>query len=199
MRKIKIAIIGLGHVHTQGLYREFNQYADEVEWLGMADMENTPADKTARHIELNAGDAKSLRLVKHYGDLLAEGPDLVLCGSGIADHREVGEVALRAGASVILEKPMAMCFEDASALYQAHLDSPGELIVNWPVAWFGVFVPLREPRRCGSPSRWRAGVGSFGMSVPHVARLSWACSWTKRTVGWPMCSVAARYAAYTLR
>ena len=90
MRKIKIAIIGLGHVHTQGLYREFNQYADEVEWLGMADMENTPAEKTARHIELNAGDAKSLRLVKHYGDLLAEGPDLVLCGSGIADHREVG-------------------------------------------------------------------------------------------------------------
>lgn len=183
MRKIKIAIIGLGHVHTQGLYREFNQYADEVEWLGMADMENTPADKTARHIELNAGDAKSLRLVKHYGDLLAEGPDLVLCGSGIADHREVGEAALRAGASVILEKPMAMCFEDASALYQAHLDSPGELIVNWPVAWFSAFRKAKELADAGRVGRivrfqYRtpATLGPYstkGMNQDELKKLWW--------------------------
>jgi predicted dehydrogenase len=143
MSKLKIAIIGLGHVHTQILFRLFNQYPDEVEWLGMADMEYTPAEKTQQHIQLNAGEARDLPLCQSYHELLKKEPDLVLCGSGIKDHLEVGVAALNAGASVILEKPMAMNFEDASALYQTHRKSKGELIVNWPVAWF---TPFRKAK-----------------------------------------------------
>lgn len=183
MKKIRIAIIGLGHVHTQLLYRVFQQYADEIEWLGMADMPSATREDTNRHLQLNVGEAKDLPLFPDYQALLSQKPDLVLCGSGIRDHVEVGVAALRAQASVILEKPMALCFEDAAALYQAHRESAGELIVNWPVAWFEAFrkaKALGDAGRIGRIVRFQyrtpATLGPYstkGMNPDELKKLWW--------------------------
>ena len=144
MDKVKIALIGLGHVHAQLMYNAFNQYPDQVEWLGMADMLQETPEQVKRNVELNAGRAKELPLFENYQNLLDKGPDLVLCGSGVQDHVEVAVNSLAANASVILEKPMAMNFDDASAMYAAHEKSRGELMVNWPVAWFPAFRKAKE-------------------------------------------------------
>ncbi len=153
MKKTRIAIIGLGHVHTQGLFQQFNRYSDEVEWLGVADAPGATAEETARYIELNAGEIKELPFFADYRALLALHPDLVLCGSGIASHAEIGIAALEADASVILEKPMAMCYADAAKLYAAHQKSKGELIVNWPVAWFSAFRKAKQLSDSGAIGR----------------------------------------------
>lgn len=153
MDKVKIAIIGMGHVHVKLMYEAFQQYVDEIDWLGLADMRCDRPDETRRLLELNAGEARNLPFFSDYRELLEKRPELVLCGSGIRDHVEVGVAALKAGASVILEKPMTMCFEDAVTLYEAHLESKGELIVNWPVAWFEAFRKAKELTEQGAVGR----------------------------------------------
>ena len=142
--KTKIAIIGLGHVHAKLLYQAFNLEPERVEWLGIADMTGLTDEETRLNISLNAGEAANLPFFKDYHELLALKPDLVLCGSGIHDHVPIAIDSLKANASVILEKPMAICFEDAAAMYKAHLESKGELMVNWPVAWFPAFRKAKE-------------------------------------------------------
>lgn len=153
MEKTRIALIGLGHVHAQTLYDTFFSHPDEVEWLGMADAPGIDPAQTQKHIELNAAEVKGLPLYDDYRALLEKKPDLVLCGSSVADHVPIALASLEAGASVILEKPMAVTYEDAAAMVEAHRQSRGELIVNWPSAWQSALRKVRELAEQGAVGR----------------------------------------------
>ncbi len=171
MKKWKIAVIGLAHVHAQILYRDFNRYPDEVEWLGCADIPPFHPEGPEKRMSLSMNVPNPPRLYADYQELLALGPDIAIVCSDVRSHGEVVCELLSQGIHVVVEKPMAYSLEDGLAMCRAASLSGAALAVNWPVAWFGSFRKAREltaagavgrPLRCHYRSPATTGPFSYG-------------------------------------
>ena len=90
------------------------------------------------------------------GELLAAGCDGVIVASPNQLHREHAEAALRAGAHVLLEKPMTVTLEDAQALAAIAEESGRLLTMAHGLNYMGI-------------SRWAQDVVAGGT----LGRLSW--------------------------
>ena len=140
-RPLRLALVGIGHVHAAGMVRDFLKFGEDVELLGFADYPyHSPEEE--EHLAMNGFQTEQCaawRYYENYRDLLAEGPDVCILCADICRHAELAEEVLSLGICAILEKPMALTMADAKRMYRAAKKSGAELIVNWPVAWFPAF------------------------------------------------------------
>ena len=143
MSKLKIALVGLAHVHAIGFLRIFNAFKDEVEWVGFADIpdaKGSEAESLACRLEKNVGS--STPLPPQFDDLtslLDAGPELVCIASDKNSHAEVAEACLLRNISCVIEKPMALSMSDGRRILAAARKSTATCAVNWPIAWFPAF------------------------------------------------------------
>ncbi|MDP4133324.1 MAG: Gfo/Idh/MocA family oxidoreductase [Bacillota bacterium] len=146
MDKLKVALFGLDHVHASQMFSCMNLEADKIEWIGAADfLSSDPVvvdEKVKRNLNKDSRDAN--KIYYDYNELLDLKPDIVLINSDVKSHADIAEVALRRGLCTVIEKPMAFDMQDAKRMYRAAKKSSGELIINWPIAWFPAFNKAKE-------------------------------------------------------
>lgn len=108
---LKVSLIGTGMVSNFAHIPALKNRADCFEIVGVCDKNaKSAADTAARHgIAYHTDDAAKL--------LADTKPDLVVVCVPNRFHRDYAEMALNAGAHVVCEKPMALTYADAKALF----------------------------------------------------------------------------------
>lgn len=139
MKKLRVAYIGLAHIHVITLGAEFHRYPELFELVGAADYFPESEEQRQRHIKLNVPDYLKDKIWDDYKELLKQDIDIAVITTDIADHAAACEETLAMNIHTVVEKPMAMTMADAKRMYRAHCRSSAELIINWPVAWFPAF------------------------------------------------------------
>jgi predicted dehydrogenase len=111
--KLRVAIIGSGMIALTAHLPSWKALSRDVELVATADI----LPERARLLAESAG------IPKHYGDwqkMLDEvKPDLVSVCTPNAYHAEQTIAALQAGAHVLCEKPISICYKDAARMYEA--------------------------------------------------------------------------------
>src|SRR5690625_6378884 len=90
-----------------------------------------------------------LRYVPDVATLLAERPAAVVVAAENADHRDLVEQAVAAGAHVLCEKPLATTDADADAMVRAAREAGVLLMTAYPVRFSPEFAELVGRVRAG--------------------------------------------------
>lgn len=98
--------------------------------------------------------APEARLVADLAEVLRDpAVEIVSVCTPTTTHREVAVAALRAGKSVLLEKPIALDLDDAIAIRDAAAVADGQLMVAQVVRFFAGHVMLRDDVAAGRLGR----------------------------------------------
>src|SRR5216683_406834 len=128
---LRVALAGLVHGHAFGFFDQFQNRTD-LQVVGIAE-----ADR-----QLAAQFAKSYGLAPElfYSDLeemlKKAKPQAVLAYTNTYDHRRVVEICARYGVPVMMEKPLAVSFEDARAIEKAARAGKIQVLVNYETTWY---------------------------------------------------------------
>ena len=144
MKKIRIAFIGMSHIHIVTLSRCFNKYPAEIEIVGIADVPPYTESERKTRIKLNFPDDVELKVFDDYKELLNKDIDVAVITTDVKDHAWIAEETLAMGIHTVIEKPMTTNMDDAKRMYRAYKKSSAELIINWPIAWFPAFRKAKE-------------------------------------------------------
>lgn len=143
MKKLRVAFIGMDHVHVQTIWREFVKYPDYYEIVGIADYPLHCPDMV-EYKKRHNWPKQDLVIWDDYKELLSKDIDVAVITTNIKDHAKCAVETLGMNIHTILEKPMAVSMDDAKIIYEAYKKSDAELIINWPVAWFASFRKAKE-------------------------------------------------------
>lgn len=144
MKKLRVAFIGLAHVHVHNLSNDFHGNPDRYEVVGAADFRVESEDQRNIHIGLNVPDWLKEKIWDDYRELLKQDIDIAVITTDVRDHAAACEETLAMHIHTVVEKPMALSMADAKRMYRAYRRSNAELIINWPVAWFPSFNLCKE-------------------------------------------------------
>lgn len=149
MKKLTVAIIGLEHIHASCMYTEFSKHSDMYDIIGCADVPPIEDDfvediKTRLERNLKNGLADGIKVYDNYKDLISLHPDVAVVCSNMRSYPLIVEELLSQNINTVIEKPMAMNFEDGRRMYNAYKKSKAFFAVNWPVAWFLPFIKVKE-------------------------------------------------------
>ena len=128
---LRVALAGLVHGHASGFFDQF-QHRDDLQVVGIAEADRRLAAQFAKSYGLAPG--------LFYSDLeemlKATHPQAVLAYTNTYDHRGVVEICGRYGVHVMMEKPLAVSFEDARAIEKAARAGKIQVLVNYETTWY---------------------------------------------------------------
>jgi len=128
---LRVAIVGLVHGHVQGFF-EHSLHNLEIEIVGIAEPDQSLASQYARRYSLDAS-----LLFSDLETMLAHAhPQAVLVYTNTFDHRRVVETCARHGIHVVMEKPLAVSFNDAKAIEKAAAAGKIQVLVNYETTWY---------------------------------------------------------------
>ncbi len=177
-RQYRVAVIGVAHMHVNELMRRFAELSN-VEMVAIADTAPPEPNQTSpstRAHTLRVAQSE-IGVARQYDDyrilLEQEHPDIVLLCPELARTAEIGEVVAQHGAHIVTEKPMTASLADAERLVRA-VDAAGvRLMVNWPSAWSGTILRMKQLIDAGRigvlqqfHGRWGSG-GPFAAGAAH--------------------------------
>lgn len=139
MTPVRIAMLGVAHVHAGGYATWLNAQPD-VQVIGFS--EDNPH---------SAAEFASQTGWQHYppSELLALGPHGVIICSETVRHRPLVEAAARAGAHILCEKPLATTLDDAQAMRAACQAAGVQFYTAFPVRYSPAVRQLREGVQSG--------------------------------------------------
>ena len=149
MERLTVAIVGVEHVHSGCMYDAFLNCPEKFEIIGCADippMEGDMVEPVSSRMQRNMRKAvaNGLKVYDDYKELLNLRPDVVVVCSNMRNYPRIVEEALSMDLNTVIEKPMAMTFEDGERMYKAYKKSQAFFVINWPVAWFPSFIKAKE-------------------------------------------------------
>ncbi|MBQ8804031.1 MAG: Gfo/Idh/MocA family oxidoreductase [Tyzzerella sp.] len=189
MKKLRIALIGLSHVHIAQLTRDFLNYPEEVEVVGAADVPPYTVNESEIGNRMKFLAKREIPIWEDYKELLKQDIDIAIVCTVINSYPEIVEETMAMNIHTIVEKPMALTMENARRMYRAYKASKAQLIINWPVAWYPTFRKVKELVDAGVAGevyrvqyRSPATYGPFSQKVMDPADLaqSW---WYKSELG----------------
>jgi glucose-fructose oxidoreductase len=128
---LRVAIVGLVHGHVQGFFQQ-SLHNPEIEIVGIAEANAPLASQYATQYGLDRG-----LLFSDLEDMLQRAhPQAVLVYTNTYDHRRVVEICARHGVHVMMEKPLAVSFEDALAIEKAAHLGKIQVLVNYETTWY---------------------------------------------------------------
>lgn len=143
MKKIRIAFIGIEHVHIGNLSHDFAKH-ENAEIVGIAPFGSFDEEMTQVYKKINIPDDVGFKYWEDYTELLKQDIDLAVVCTNIAKHADAAEKILAMGINTLVEKPMALTMADAKRMYRAYKKSSAKLMINWPIAWFPSFCKVKE-------------------------------------------------------
>lgn len=143
-RTLKVGIMSFAHTHA-ATYARLLRAAPGVEVRGSdpGPYPGTEVRGPALAHDLGIGYCDS------YAELLGWGPDAVLVTSENARHRPLAELAARAGAHILCEKPLATTWADGRAIVAAADAAGVQLMMAYPVRFASAFTRLRADYAAG--------------------------------------------------
>jgi glucose-fructose oxidoreductase len=128
---LRVAIVGLVHGHVHGFLGQY-QHRPEIEIVGVVEPDSKLRAAAAGRYRFQAG-----QLFADLDEMIAKvRPQAVLVYTNTYDHRRVVETCARHGVHVMMEKPLAVSFEDALAMQKAALAGKILVLVNYETSWY---------------------------------------------------------------
>src|SRR5580704_10039221 len=128
---LRVAIVGLVHGHVQGFLQQ-SLHNPEIEIVGIAEPDGELASQYAAKYGLDRrllfSDLEEMLERKH--------PQAVLVYTNTYDHRRVVEICARHGVHVMMEKPLAVSFDDALAIEKSARLGKIQVLVNYETTWY---------------------------------------------------------------
>ena len=133
MERIKIGVIGVGHLGSAHLKNLIT--FDEVELIGLFDIDNERAEEVASKQQADSFDSQ---------EELLDAVDAVSIVTPTNSHFKVAEEALNRGKSVFVEKPICDDVEDARTLVKTAVDNDCILQVGHIERFSGAYRALEN-------------------------------------------------------
>jgi predicted dehydrogenase len=128
---LRVAIAGLVHGHAAGFFRQVKNRQD-IQIVGVSEPDRALFDHYAQQNALDANlwhaDLEEMLAKTH--------PQAVLAYTNTFDHRYVVEVCAKHGVPVMMEKPLAVSYEDARAIERAAHAGKIQVLVNYETTWY---------------------------------------------------------------
>jgi len=158
---LKVAIIGLEHVHVEGFLRALPRHSD-VQLVGIADANPTLFAKYKKEFGL----ADSLFFKSMANMIEVRRPQAVLVYTPISEHRHAIEIAAQYGVSVMVEKPLTISLDDALAIRRTARHYNIQVLVNYETTWYTSNRAAYDALRNGSLGTLRRVVVHDGHQGP---------------------------------
>jgi predicted dehydrogenase len=128
---LRIGVVGLVHGHVFGFF-DYYLHNPAIQIVGITE----PNQELATRISNQYGIDRSL-FYSSLDDMLAKThPQAVVTYTSTYDHRMVVEICSRHGVHVMMEKPLAVSFEDALAIAKAAHEGKIQVVVNYETTWY---------------------------------------------------------------
>ena len=128
---MRVGVAGLVHGHVGG-FIEAALHRTDLKIVGIAEADTAVAGEYRRRYHLDKGEV--------YGSLEKmleeQRPEAVVVFSTTFDHRPIVELCSRHGIAVMMEKPMAVNFEDAKAIARGAKEGNVSVLVNYETTWY---------------------------------------------------------------
>jgi len=167
MKQLRVGLVSFAHTHATS-YARYLASAPGVDLVATDVGEADPG--TLRGAEF--AQQMGLRYVPDVATLLAERPDAVVVAAENADHRDLVEQAVAAGAHVLCEKPLATTDADADAMVRAAREAGVLLMTAYPVRFSPEFAELVGRVRAGQLGQILSVHGTNNGKMP-LAERSW--------------------------
>ncbi len=128
---LRLGVVGLVHGHVAGFFSSTTDRPD-VQIVGVAEPDHQLFNRYAQEYRLDPG----LYFASLDGMISRAHPQAVVVYTNTFDHREVVEQCARRGIHVMMEKPLAVSYEDARAIAQAAQQAKIHVIVNYETTWY---------------------------------------------------------------
>ncbi|HSS98712.1 MAG TPA: Gfo/Idh/MocA family oxidoreductase [Terriglobales bacterium] len=128
---LRVGIVGLVHGHV-GWFLEHGLQRPDIQLTGIAEPDAKLAASYADKNKL----AHSLLFTSLEDMLVKTRPQAVLVYSNTFDHRKIVETCAKHGVHVMMEKPLAVSYEDALAIKKAAEQGKIKVLVNYETTWY---------------------------------------------------------------
>lgn len=128
---LKVGIVGPVHGHIRG-FLEHSLHDPQIEIVGIAEPDRALSSRYATQYGLD----QDLFFSDLEEMLQRARPQAVLVYTNTYDHRRVVEICSRHGIHVMMEKPLAVSFEDALAIEKAAHVGKIQVLVNYETTWY---------------------------------------------------------------
>ena len=128
---LRVAMAGLVHGHAGGFFNQIKGRAD-IQIVGIAEPDKELFARYAKQFSLD----QNLWHADLDEMLQATHPQAVLAYTNTFDHRRVVEICAKRGVPVMMEKPLAVSYEDARAIEQAAQAGHIQVLVNYVTTWY---------------------------------------------------------------
>jgi len=129
--RLRVGIVGLVHGHVDGFFK-YSSKSPAIEIVGLAE----PDAQLLAQAGAKYGLDRS-QLFSSLREMIAKAhPQAVLAYTNTLDHRRVVEICARHGIHVMMEKPLAVSFEDALAIQKAAEAGKIHVLVNYETSWY---------------------------------------------------------------
>lgn len=128
---LRVAIVGLVHGHVHGFLAQY-QHSPEIEIVAVME-----PDAQLRSAAATRYGFPPSQMFSDLEEMIAKvHPQAVLVYTNTYDHRRVVELCARRGVYVMMEKPLAVSFEDALAIQKAAQAGKIRVLVNYETSWY---------------------------------------------------------------
>jgi predicted dehydrogenase len=128
---LRVAIAGLVHGHADGFFTH-SLNRPEIQIVAIVEPDRTLFDRYAAKFHLDP----SLYHPDLEEVLRVSKPQAVLVYTSTYDHRKVVELCASYSVPVMMEKPLAVSYEDAQAIARAARAAKIQVLVNYETSWY---------------------------------------------------------------
>jgi len=128
---LRIGVVGLVHGHVAGFFNSALKRPD-VQIVGIAEPDHQLFERYASRYRLDP----NLYFASLDDMINRVHPPAVVVYTDTFDHRKVVEDCARRGVHVMMEKPLAVSYEDARAMSQAATTGKIHVVVNYETTWY---------------------------------------------------------------
>jgi glucose-fructose oxidoreductase len=158
---LRVAIAGLVHGHADGFFSHSLDRGD-IQIVGIAEPDRALFDRYAAKFHLDS----SLYHASLDELLQSAKPQAVLVYTSTFDHRKVVELCAKYAIPVMMEKPLAVSYDDAQAIAKAAHAANIEVLVNYETSWYASNRAVYELVRSGAIGEIRKVVVHDGHEGP---------------------------------
>lgn len=128
---LRVGIVGLVHGHVAGFFSAALDRPD-IQIVGIAEPDLQVFNRYAQQYRLDPNVHFST-----LDEMISRAhPQAVLAYTNTFDHRKVVEECARRGIHVMMEKPLAVSYEDAQAMADAARKANIRVLVNYETTWY---------------------------------------------------------------
>lgn len=128
---LRVVILGMVHGHVEG-FLSASLHRPDIQIVGISEPDTAVAQRYAAQFKLDKGllfaNAEQMLQQTH--------PQAALVYTNTFDHRKAVELCARYGVHVMMEKPLAVSFDDARAIEKVAHQGKIQVLVNYETTWY---------------------------------------------------------------